>query len=73
MRSLWGHLASPLAAACIFLCWVSSEQSVRPACAHVTGMEAQVQKVQMTCSQSQHVEPGQRVVPEWRRTWAQGA
>ena len=50
-----------------------SPLSVRLACGRIKGTEARVQKVQRTCSQSQRVEPGPRVVPEQRRTWAQGA
>ena len=61
---LLGSLGISHVVACIFLHWVSSDESVRPAYAHVMGMEARVQKVQMTCSQSQRVEPGPRMVPE---------
>ena len=42
-----GSLGISHVVAYIFLHWVSSDESVRPAYAHVMGMDARVQKVQM--------------------------
>ena len=52
---------------------VPSGESGREASAHILDKEARVQKVQRTCPKCQRVEPGQRVVPEQRRTWAHAA